>query len=195
MTSGNKAAVPHSEIQQLDISTLRPYWRNPRKIDDAVQFVTKAIERYGFQVPIVVDEEHVIINGHTRYMAALQLGLKTVPVIVAKLTPEQAREFRIADNKIPEKTHWNYEKLTGELVDLSDIKSVSETFNCPEWDSLLSAVYDDNEDGEGGEGENTPTDGSGPPADDTEAPGEANGESTEKLEVVCPHCGKVNHVG
>ncbi len=75
--------------------------------DDAVDAVAKSIREFGFRQPIVVDTEGVIICGHTRYKAAMQLGLEKVPVHVAKdLTPEQIKAYRIADNK------------TGELADL-----------------------------------------------------------------------------
>ena len=77
------------------------------------------IEKFGFKVPIIIDKDNIIVAGHTRYKAALNLKLDTVPVIVADdLTPEQIKAFRIADNKTAEKAQWDYEKLGIEVGDL-----------------------------------------------------------------------------
>lgn len=71
-----------------------------------------SIKEFGFKVPIVVDGENVIINGHTRLKAANKLGLKQVPVIVADdLTPEQVKAFRLADNKESEAELYAANKL------------------------------------------------------------------------------------
>ena len=91
------------QIEIRDIATIRPYDRNPRDNDDAVDAVAASIRQFGFRQPIVVDDLGVIICGHTRYKAALKLGLRQVPVHVAKdLTPDQVRAYRIADNKTAE---------------------------------------------------------------------------------------------
>ena len=87
------------KVEQRAISTIRPYEANPRVNDPAVDAVARSIEEFGFRQPIVVDEEGVIVVGHTRLKAAAKLGLAMVPVHVAKdLTPEQRRAYRIADN-------------------------------------------------------------------------------------------------
>ena len=76
-----------------------------------------SIQEFGFRQPIVVDEDGVIICGHTRCKAAQKLGLEKVPVHVAKdLTPEQIKAYRIADNKTAELAEWNYELLPIELA-------------------------------------------------------------------------------
>jgi len=81
------------------ISSIRPYENNPRINASAVDAVAASIKEFGFQQPIVVDEEGVIIVGHTRYKAAIKLGLTEVPVKVAiGLSPTQAKAYRIADN-------------------------------------------------------------------------------------------------
>ena len=78
---------------------IRPYDKNPRKNDPAVDAVARSITDYGFRQPIVVDADGVIVVGHTRWKAAQKLGLKQVPVHVADLPPEKAKAYRIADNQ------------------------------------------------------------------------------------------------
>ena len=107
------------KIEQWKITDITPYERNPRVNDQAVDAVARSIEEFGFRQPIVVDPEGVIVIGHTRYKAALKLGLETVPVHVAKeLTPEQIRAYRIADNKTAELSVWDYELLPIEFGEL-----------------------------------------------------------------------------
>jgi DNA modification methylase len=82
--------------------------------------VTASIKEFGWRSPLVVDENNVIICGHTRYKAALKLGLEKVPVHVARdLTPEQVKAYRIAENKSGEMAEWDFDKLKIELGDLS----------------------------------------------------------------------------
>jgi len=107
------------EVKLTNIDDIRPYDRNPRVNDDAVDAVAASLREFGFRQPIVVDEGGVIICGHTRHKAALKLGLKQVPVHVAKdLTPDQVRAYRLADNKTAELAEWNMELLPLELKDL-----------------------------------------------------------------------------
>lgn len=104
------------------VSELIPYINNPRNNDNAVDAVASSIKNFGFKVPIVVDSNNEIINGHTRLKAAQKLGLETVPVIVADdLTPEQVKAFRLADNKVGEIATWNDEMLAIELGELAEI--------------------------------------------------------------------------
>lgn len=101
------------------ITEIVPYENNPRLNDDAVAAVATSIREFGFRQPIVVDKDNVIIAGHTRYKAAMQLGLKKVPVHVATdLTPEQIKAYRIADNRTGELAEWNYDLLPIELGEL-----------------------------------------------------------------------------
>ncbi len=102
-----------------DPNELRPYENNPRLNDRAVADVAKSIEKYGWRQPIVVDGDGVIIVGHTRWKAARRLGLKSIPVHVAgDMDPEQAKQYRIADNKSSERSEWDTDKLAEELLDL-----------------------------------------------------------------------------
>ena len=104
------------------VSELIPYINNPRNNDNAVDAVASSIKNFGFKIPIVVDSNNEIINGHTRLKAAQKLGLETVPVIVADdLTPEQVKAFRLADNKVGEIATWDEEMLAIELGELSEI--------------------------------------------------------------------------
>lgn len=107
------------KVKNLPVDKLVPYENNPRNNDGAVEYVANSIKEFGFQVPIVIDKDNVIVAGHTRYKAALQLGLKEVPVVVAEdLTPEQIKAFRLADNKTAEKASWDFEKLAEEVEGL-----------------------------------------------------------------------------
>ena len=108
------------QIVQMKLSEIRPYEHNPRRNDASVDTVANSIREFGFQQPIVVDGQHVIIAGHTRYKAAKKLRMKEVPVIVADtLTEEQARAYRIADNSAGGASTWDFDKLLDELGAIS----------------------------------------------------------------------------
>ena len=107
------------DIKNMKITDIRPYEKNPRHNDGAVEAVARSIKEFGWQQPIVVDKDMVVIVGHTRLKAAEQLGLTEVPVVVADhLTPEQVQAYRIADNKTGEIAEWDYALLPMELKDL-----------------------------------------------------------------------------
>lgn len=110
------------QIIDLPIDEITPYENNPRNNEAAVKAVAASIREFGFKVPIVIDSNGVIIAGHTRHKAALQLGLETVPAIRADdLTDEQVQAFRLADNKTAELAEWDFDKLNAELAELSGI--------------------------------------------------------------------------
>ena len=107
------------KITQREISSIKPYENNPRLNDDAVEAVAASIREFGFRQPVVTDPDGVIIVGHTRYKAALKLGLEKVPVHVATdLSPEQVKAYRLADNRTGELAEWNWDLLKFELADL-----------------------------------------------------------------------------
>ena len=113
------------QIHDISISLLREYDNNPRNNDGAVDAVAKSIREFGFKVPVVVDTDNVIVCGHTRVKAARELGMETVPCIIADdLTPEQIRAFRLADNKVGELAGWEIEKLGKELSEIDMDMSV-----------------------------------------------------------------------
>jgi DNA modification methylase len=106
-------------IEMWPLARLQPYPGNPRINDAAVDAVARSIQEFGWRVPIVVDDDAVILAGHTRLKAALKLKLSEVPVHVARgLTPEQARAFRIADNQTTAIAEWDEDKLIAELLAL-----------------------------------------------------------------------------
>lgn len=105
-----------NKITLMALSDITPYENNPRNNEEAVEKVANSIKEFGFNQPIVVDKDNVIIVGHTRYLAAQELGLTEAPVIVAEnLSEEQARAYRLADNKTGELAGWDFEKLALEL--------------------------------------------------------------------------------
>ena len=110
-------------VISMKISDVKPYENNPRDNEEAVEPTAKSIKEFGWQGnPIIVDKNNVIIAGHTRYKAAKKLGMKEVPVVVAsKLTPEQVKALRLADNKTGEIAEWDDELLDDELNDILDI--------------------------------------------------------------------------
>jgi DNA modification methylase len=108
-------------VEERDVTTIFPYPNNPRVNDEAVDAVAASIRAFGWRVPIVVDEQGVILAGHTRYLAALKLGLAKVPVHVAVgLTEAQARAYRLADNRTAAIARWDEEKLPIELAALQE---------------------------------------------------------------------------
>ena len=105
------------QITNRAIELLKPYAKNPRNNDGAVAAVADSITKYGFRQPIVVDTDGVIVVGHTRWKAAQKLGMAEVPVHVATdLTPEEARAYRIADNRVAELAEWDNDLLRPELL-------------------------------------------------------------------------------
>ena len=69
-------------IVEKHLGDLKPYENNPRKNETAVPYVAESIKRYGFKNPIIIDKDGVIVAGHTRYLASIELGLDTVPLLV-----------------------------------------------------------------------------------------------------------------
>ena len=107
------------EIINKKLDELKPYENNPRFNDEAVEYVANSIKQFGFKVPIVIDKNNVIVAGHTRYKASMELGLKEVPCIVADdLTPAQIKAFRIAENKTNDLASWNDDLLGQDLQDV-----------------------------------------------------------------------------
>lgn len=107
------------QIIDRQVAELVPYENNTRHNEDAVKFVKASIQQFGFKVPIVISPENVIIAGHTRVLAAKELGMETVPCVIADdLTEEQMKAFRLADNKVSEASGWDWDKLDQELAEM-----------------------------------------------------------------------------
>ena len=110
------------ELKWEPIKSIRPYEKNPRRNDEAVDAVAASIREFGWQQPIVVDKDGVIIAGHTRYKAAKKLKCDTVPVVVADdLTEDQVKAYRLADNKTGELAEWDFSALEEELAGIAEI--------------------------------------------------------------------------
>lgn len=110
------------KIQDLPLDRIIPYADNPRDNSGAVDAVAESIKSFGFNVPLVLDRDHVIITGHTRYKAAQKLGLSSVPCIIAEgLSEYQARAYRLADNRVSELATWDKVLLSQELKALEEI--------------------------------------------------------------------------
>lgn len=134
------------QIKNLSVHILKPYPHNPRKNAQAVQKVAQSIKEFGFKQPIVVDGENIIVVGHTRWLAAKQLGLAKVPVLVANdLTPEQTKAYRLADNRVRDESKWDEDLLAKELSELQhfNIDLSSTGFNADEISHALATMIDD----------------------------------------------------
>lgn len=129
-----KGACPLNIVEKK-ITDIKPYEKNPRRNDDAVQYVAESIRQFGFKVPIVVDSNNIVVAGHTRLKAAKKLGYKEVPCIVADdLTEEQVKAFRLADNKVSEAAEWDFDLLDEELDGLFDFDMAAFGFDVVEDD-------------------------------------------------------------
>lgn len=121
-------------MELWNVDDIIPYEKNPRRNDDAVKFVANSIREFGFNDPIVINGEGVVLAGHTRLKAAKSLGMKQVPVYVrTDMTPEQEKAFRIADNKASEKAYWDDFLLKDELNDLGDAFQMTD-FGFEDWE-------------------------------------------------------------
>lgn len=109
-----------NEIVMKKLNEIRPYFRNPRKNDKTVEMLVKVIPQVGFNVPILIDKNGVIVKGHARYKAAFKLGMEEVPCVVTNASEEEINLDRITDNKISELTEWLDEGLMHE-IDAIDI--------------------------------------------------------------------------
>jgi len=139
------------QIESVALNKIIPYIRNPRKNENAVEKVASSIKEFGFRQPIVVDSENVIIAGHTRFEAAKRLGLDVVPIHVADgLTEQQAKAYRIADNRVSQEAEWDYDLLKLELEELDNPELTG--FDEDELNGILAEV------GEGMTGEEGLTD-------------------------------------
>lgn len=108
-----------NKITWLKTEQITPYANNPRINDAAVEVLVKMIPEVGFNVPLVVDKNYVIVKGHARYKAAQRLGLKELPCIVVDGTAEQIAQDRILDNKLSELSKWDEDALRVELREIN----------------------------------------------------------------------------
>ena len=149
------------KIIEKKLSELKPYENNPRKNEDAVEYVANSIKEFGIKQPIVIDKNNVIVAGHTRYLAAKQLKIKTFPCVMADdLTDEQIKAYRLADNKTGEMAGWDFPLLD---LELADISINMEQFGLKQFDGNVDDFFENVE-----------------PVEKEEQP----------HIITCPHCGK-----
>lgn len=107
------------KLSTMRMDDIRPYPNNPRKNDGAVDAVAESIRQCGYVAPIIVDENGVILAGHTRYKALQQLGYKAADVLIKSgMTEEQKKKYRLLDNKTSELAGWDFAMLEDELSEL-----------------------------------------------------------------------------
>lgn len=200
----------------MNIEEIKPYWRNPRKNDDTIEPLKESIKKFGYQSPIIVDANNVIVVGHARFKALLQLkgtldtelsnleqelnqakgkekerisalinNLKQVnagkiEVIVAEnLTEKQAKEYRIADNKLTDISEWDFKKLPFEIRELGSVigftgEEINDMFSI---DEIKGVEQYDSEDFENAK------------KSEAEKYVEASKKHEEdKVRIVCPYC-------
>ena len=116
------------EVKEIELVNLHPWDDNPRLNEHAVDAVVESIRSFGFNVPILCDQNLTIVAGHTRWKAAKKIGMDKVPVIMVEMTDAQRRAFAIADNKTAEIADWDFPRLREVLEELRsediDIKSL-----------------------------------------------------------------------
>mgnify|MGYP003626663411 CR=1 FL=1 len=112
-----------NQIQWMEINELTPYAKNPRNNGKAVKRVAESIKEFGFNQPIVVDKDNIIVVGHTRWKASKELELKEVPVLYMPddISDEKVKAYRIADNRLNELADWDNDLLIDELTDLDEL--------------------------------------------------------------------------
>jgi len=178
------------QLKKVKLTEITPYWRNPRDNSDAVEAVKTSIQQYGYNQPIVVDTDMVIVVGHTRYKALVQLGHKEAQVVILDLPPEKAKEYRIADNKTSEFAVWDDKALIEELREIGDLSMLEPFFAGEDLQGMISDSI--------GETNFSPVtqkqiDRAEIKENDTfEVRSQLQKE--EMLEIICPHCSEPFHI-
>ena len=175
------------KLTKVKLTQIKPYWRNPRNNAPAVEAVKRSIQEYGYNSPILVDKSLVVIAGHTRLIALRDLGYDEIQVGVVDLTEEQAKAYRIADNKSSELATWDEEMLLQELREITSIETLDVFFPAVDLSSMVSESV-------GAESFSYPTQEKIEEESNRAATQFDGANETYKqglFEVFCPHCG--NH--
>ena len=139
------------KVVMIDTDKIKPYHRNVRFNDETVLKLCEIIPKVGFNVPILVDKNNVIIKGHSRWKAGVKLGFKKLPCIISENDEETNRLDRLTDNKIQEFSKWDIDLLKVEAssinledIDLSDFgfDLDIEEIKMPETPSFSPVEYD-----------------------------------------------------
>ena len=208
------------KIESLKLKDIFPYYDNPRDNTNAIEPVKESFNKFGFIKPIICDKKGVIICGHTRYVAAYQLGLEYVPVIYSDMDDEQAKKFRIADNKLAEKSEFDENELLEELRKMK-VPTDMQAFFFEDIDQMLnfdigsinqqaeemggfnddfeetSENYESEEEQESFHAEGDNGESAGTSDDEELDPAEnlfvvqVREDGTKFMKVVCPYCGNI----
>lgn len=205
------------KVKVVKLSEIFPYYDNPRDNTNAVEPTKESIKRFGYVKPILVDKAGVIIAGHTRYVAAYQLGMEFVPVVYSDMDDEMAKKYRILDNKLAEKSSFDEDQLLEELRNM-EVPTDMQAFFFEDINQMLnfsldsinqqaeeyggfqddySQVDDENFEApsneEAGEREEAPSDEEEDPAKDLFVLKERE-DGSHYMKVVCPYCGNMETI-
>lgn len=205
------------KVKSVKLSEIFPYYDNPRDNTNAVEPTKESIKRFGFVKPILVDKAGVIIAGHTRYVAAYQLGMEFVPVVYSDMDDEMAKKYRILDNKLAEKSSFDEDQLLEELRNM-EVPTDMQAFFFEDINQMLnfsldsinqqaeeyggfqddySQVEEENFEApsneEAGESEESPSDEEEDPGKDLFVLKERE-DGSHYMKVVCPYCGNMETI-
>ena len=205
------------KVEVVKLSEIFPYYDNPRDNTNAVEPTKESIKRFGYVKPILVDKAGVIIAGHTRYVAAYQLGMEFVPVVYSDMDDEMAKKYRILDNKLAEKSSFDEDQLLEELRSM-EVPTDMQAFFFEDINQMLnfsldsinqqaeeyggfqddySQVDDENYEApsneEAGKSEESPSDEEEDPAKDLFVLKERE-DGSHYMKVVCPYCGNMETI-
>lgn len=205
------------KVKSVKLSEIFPYYDNPRDNTNAVEPTKESIKRFGFVKPILVDKAGVIIAGHTRYVAAYQLGMEFVPVVYSDMDDEMAKKYRILDNKLAEKSSFDEDQLLEELRNM-EVPTDMQAFFFEDINQMLnfsldsinqqaeeyggfqndySQVDEENFEApsneEAGESEDALSDEEEDPAKDLFVLKERE-DGSHYMKVVCPYCGNMETI-
>lgn len=204
------------KVKSVKLSEIFPYYDNPRDNTNAVEPTKESIKRFGFVKPILVDKAGVIIAGHTRYVAAYQLGMEFVPVVYSDMDDEMAKKYRILDNKLAEKSSFDEDQLLEELrnmevptdmqafffedinqmlnFSLDSINQQAEEYGGFQDDySQVDENFEAPSNEEAGESEEASSDEEEDPAKDLFVLKERE-DGSHYMKVVCPYCGNMETI-
>lgn len=129
-------------LENVPVGDVKPFANNPRKNDGVpVDEVAKSISKLGYRTPIIVDEDNVILVGHTRLKAIKKLGWERIPFVVrySDLTPKQKKEYRVLDNKTGEFAEWDFELLEKDFT-AEDLHELGFNANAEDYSKKNSEV-------------------------------------------------------